>query len=69
MGVGITAAMTTPQVYTVPELAKILKVNPQTVYRALEAGRLRGFKVGSAWRVSQEALDGFMRGESEDGVR
>jgi excisionase family DNA binding protein len=57
------AAVTTPQVYTVPEVAAILKVNPQTVYRLLSAGKMRGFKVGDAWRVSQEQLEAFMRGE------
>lgn len=55
--------MTTPRAYTVDEVATILKVNPRTVYRALDAGTLRGFKVGAAWRVSQQALEAFMRGE------
>lgn len=62
------ATMTTPQVYTVPEVATILKVNPQTVYRALEAGRIRGFKIGSSWRVTRVLLDAFMRGEQPEGA-
>ena len=55
--------MTTPMAYTVDEVAAILKVNPRTVYRMLERGELRGFKVGTLWRVPQEALEAFMRGE------
>jgi len=56
-------AMAEPQVYTVDELAKLLRVNARTIYRALEAGELRSFRVGTQWRVTQEALDAYMRGK------
>jgi excisionase family DNA binding protein len=59
--------MTTPKTYTVDEVADILKVHTRTIYRMLERGEMRGFKVGTAWRVSQESLDAFMRGERPEG--
>jgi excisionase family DNA binding protein len=55
--------MTMPRAFTVEEVAEILKVHTRTVYRMLDRGELRGFKVGTAWRISAEALEAFMRGE------
>ena len=55
--------MPTPAVYTVDEVAAALKVNPRTVYRMLERGELRGFKVGTSWRVRQDVLEALMHGE------
>jgi acetyl-CoA synthetase len=57
------ATMTSPKVYTIEEVAELLKVNPRTINRMLERGELRGFKVGRLWRVSEEALQAYMRGE------
>lgn len=55
--------MAVPTAYTVEEVAEILKVHTRTVYRMLERKELRGFKVGSAWRISDDDLQAFMRGE------
>jgi excisionase family DNA binding protein len=56
---------TPPKVYTVEEVAEILRVNPMTVYRMARDGRIKAFKVGTTWRITQEALDAFMRGAGE----
>lgn len=56
-------AMTAPTVYTVEEVAEMMKVNPRTVYRMLDKGTLRGFKFGAAWRITQDEVDAVMRGE------
>jgi excisionase family DNA binding protein len=58
--------MTTPRVYTVEQVADILQLNPRTVYRMLERKELRGVKAGPQWRVPQEALDAFLRGEKPE---
>ena len=55
--------MTMPKAYTVEEVAQILKVHPRTVYRMLDRGELKGFKVGTVWRISQPTLEAFMGGE------
>lgn len=49
------------EVYTVNELAKMLKVATQTVYRLLESGELKGVKVGRVWRVRREDLEEYLR--------
>jgi len=42
--------------YTVPDVAKRWGVCTQAVYKLLRTGRLRGFKAGKEWRVTEEAL-------------
>ena len=45
---------------SIGEVAKRLGVNPTTVYRLAQKGRLPGFKVGSQWRFSEEQLDSWV---------
>ncbi len=47
-------------VYTVGEIADLLKVQKNTIRDALKAGDMRGFKVGNRWRVSEEQLKEYM---------
>jgi len=44
-------------IMTVRELAEFLHCHPSTIYRLLQQGKLPGFKVGSDWRFSREAID------------
>ena len=44
-------------IYTVKEVAQILKVNTRTVKNWLQTGSLKGFKAGRAWRINQAELD------------
>jgi excisionase family DNA binding protein len=48
-------------VYTVSEVAKLLRVSEATVRRLIKTGELEGFPVGNQYRVSQEALDKYMK--------
>lgn len=54
-------------ILTVEEVAKLLKVKPITVREMLRDQRIRGFKVGKAWRTTEsmlaEDLDTISRGE------
>ncbi|NPA06773.1 MAG: helix-turn-helix domain-containing protein [Chloroflexi bacterium] len=52
-----------PPVLTPEEAAQILRVSPQDVIAAIEAGELKARKIGSAYRISREALEKFLRGE------
>jgi excisionase family DNA binding protein len=49
-----------PRVLTVDAVAVHLACAEHTVYRLLTSGRLVGFKVGTAWRVTETALLAFM---------
>lgn len=44
------------------EVAQTLNVTEADVLAELEAGTLKGRKIGSAWRVSRAALDEFLKG-------
>jgi len=49
-------ALMTPE-----QVAEALGVSPADVLQELEAGNLKGRKIGSQWRVPQAALDDFLR--------
>ncbi|OPZ46013.1 MAG: Helix-turn-helix domain protein [Firmicutes bacterium ADurb.BinA052] len=56
------------EMLTVAEVAGILRVSVRTVYNLLEAGALRGVRVGRAWRVLESALEDFIaKGGGERG--
>jgi len=48
---------------TIKEVAKYLRVSERSVLRYIEAGRLKATKVGY-WRVSERALENFLKQNS-----
>ena len=56
------AAAPVLQVYTPAHAAQLLGVEVADVLAELEAGNLKGRKIGSAWRIAQAALDEFLAG-------
>ena len=50
-------ALMTPE-----QVAEALGVSPADVLQELEAGNLKGRKIGSQWRVPQASLDDFLKG-------
>ncbi len=54
----------TTKFYTVKEIAAILRVNERTVLNLIAAGDLKATQVGRQYRVSQEALDDYIRRHS-----
>lgn len=51
-----------PDVMTPAEAAAILKVAEEDVVAAINAGDLKARKIGSAFRISKEALEAFLKG-------
>lgn len=51
-----------PDVMTPSEAAAILKVSEEDVVAAINAGDLKARKIGSAFRISKEALEAFLKG-------
>ena len=45
------------KVITVGELAEYLRVHRSTLYRLLRKQQLPGFKIGSDWRFTTDAID------------
>ena len=57
-------------VLTVPEVAEELRLSANTVKRLLRRGQLKGVRTGpygGTWRVSQSAIEDFLRGPAEGG--
>lgn len=46
--------------YTLPEIADMLKVSRQTVYRWVKSGELPAFKLGHDWRIKDSDLQKFI---------
>jgi excisionase family DNA binding protein len=46
---------------TVPELARILRIHPITLYRAAQSGRLPSFRINSAVRLDPRAVATWLR--------
>lgn len=52
---------TVPHFYTTHEIAKRLRVTPETIQGYLRAGLMRGTKPGRSWLVTAEAFAEFLR--------
>ena len=48
------------QVFTVSEAATVLRAHPNIIRKLLNAGRLGGFRVGRAWRITDSDLNAYM---------
>lgn len=46
---------------TVSELSEYLNIHRTTIYRLLRAGGLPGFRIGSDWRFSVDAIEQWQR--------
>jgi excisionase family DNA binding protein len=53
------------QILNVSELSEYLRIHKTTIYRMLREGRLPGFRIGSDWRFSVEAIDQWLRDHSQ----
>lgn len=49
------------QYYSIEEISKILKVAYLTVYRWIQAGKLKSHKAGKQYRIKRIDLNGFLK--------
>ncbi len=55
------AATTSGEQYLTPEqIASMLQITERTVYRWLDAGQLRGVKLGRLWRIKPTDYEAFL---------
>ena len=52
---------TTTEFLTISELAKVLKVNPKTVYRAVWSKKVPAYKIGKALRIAKKDIEFFKK--------
>lgn len=59
----------TVTVYTADEVAEMLRTTPQTIRRMLTDEKLKGFKVGREWRITEGDLEAFIDTSRQGGSR
>ena len=47
-------------ILTVSDVMELLYVGKNTVYRLLQDGELRAFRIGKAWRIPKSSLEEFI---------
>ena len=47
-------------ILTVAEVMDILYVGKNTVYRLLNEGELKGFRIGRTWKIPRDSLTSFI---------
>lgn len=57
--------MTIESVYTIQDIMKLLRVSMATVTTELTSGRLKSFRIGRQYRITESSLQAYMRGEFE----
>ena len=55
------SAMTEEKIYTVREVAAILRIAPKTVRKMIAEGEIAAFRLRDEWRIKQSALDAVKR--------
>ena len=55
-------------ILTVSDLSKYLRTHRTTLYRMLREGRLPGFRIGSDWRFSLEAIEEWLRDQIKSDI-
>lgn len=59
-------ATTEIKVYTLEEIAEILKVTRRTLYTYVKEGKLKAVKFGKYWRVTEKNLEEFLAKGTEE---
>jgi len=49
---------------TVKEVAALLRVSPQTLYKMLENGSIPAVKIGSQWRFDRDQIKEWLKGQT-----
>ena len=56
----MTINQTDPDILTIEQVAKYLKLQPQTIYKWAQEGQIPGAKVGKEWRFRKRILDEWL---------
>jgi len=46
--------------FTINEVAKSLKITPRTLYKYIQRGMIRGYKLGQNWRFTKTDINNFI---------
>jgi len=56
--------METTKLYTLKDLAKMLKVSERTMHSYIKDGKLKGQKIGGRWQISERNYQNFINGDA-----
>ena len=54
-----------PHVVTLQQVAEFFQVDPQTIRRAIKAGKLKAFKLGKDWRIYREDVEAYVNNQNK----
>lgn len=52
------------EILTTDEVMDYLMIGRNTIYELLKSGKLKGFKIGSCWKIPKAAVDEYILSES-----
>lgn len=52
--------------YEIEDIVKMLKLTRRTIYNYIKDGKLKAFKVGREWRITETALLEFLNGGQDN---
>lgn len=55
-------------VYTLAEVAELLRVSERTIRRLVERGELTAAQVGASWRFTRTDLNAYLRKQGSKGL-
>ncbi len=59
--------MNKPEFYTAKELAEKLRVNIMTIYRYIDNGKLKAYKMSKEFRIDKKEFEGFLNKAKTNG--
>jgi excisionase family DNA binding protein len=59
--------MNKPEFYTAKELAEKLRVNIMTIYRYIDKGKLKAYKMSKEFRIDKKEFDSFLNKAKTNG--
>ena len=61
MGIRIMESKIKKDFYTAKELAEMLSLNVMTIYRYIDAGKLKAYKIGKEFRIDKAEFEAFLK--------
>lgn len=53
------------EILTTDEVMDYLFIGRNTIYDLLRSGKIKGFKIGSCWKIPRKALEEYIDSESD----
>ena len=53
------------EILTTDEVMDYLFIGRNTMYELLRSGKIKGFKIGSCWKIPRKALEEYIDSESD----